>query len=145
MAQQSTGTVTVACKLPMGLLLRTFEMRKVRQLSQAGTAMDVDEAFPKERQHFIYGVAFKKGEMPKSAHADGFALTPGVPAELWNEWHEQNKDSDLVRNGLIFAHGDERSVKSQAVDHAKQKSGLERLDPNAMPKGLEPANGKKAS
>jgi len=140
MAQQSTGTVTVACKLPMGMLLRTFEMRETTQLSQAGQAMKVPMAFAKQRQHFVFGPSHPQNKAPKSELRDAFALTPDVPKDLWDEWLDQNKDSDLVRNGLIFAHGEERSLRAQTADHAKQMSGLERLDPKAMPQGLAPAD-----
>ena len=142
MAQPSTGSVVVACKLPMGLVLRTFEMREVTQLTQAGIAMKVPQAQAEDRQHFVFGPSHPQNKAPKSELRDAFALTPGVPADLWNKWLEQNKDSDLVRNGLIFAHGSDKDVKAQAADHAKQMSGLERLDPKAMPKGLEPADTK---
>lgn len=138
--QQTTGTVVVACKLPMGMILRTFEMREVTQLTQAGTAMKVPMAYAKERKYFVNGPSHAQNKAPKSELRDSFALTPGVPADLWNEWLEQNKDSDLVRNGLIFAAGDDRSIKANATDNDKQKSGLERLDPKAMPEGLAPAD-----
>lgn len=138
--QQTTGVVTVACKMPMGLILRTFEMRETTQLSQAGAAMKVPMAFPEERKHFVRGPSHPQNQAPKAELREAFALTPDVPADLWNKWLEQNADSDIVRNGLIFAAGDDKSVKAQANDHRKQMSGLERLDPKAMPDGLAPAD-----
>lgn len=141
MAQpQSTGVVTVACKLPMGMILRTFEMREVTQLTQAGTAMKVPMAQAEERKHFVNGPSHPQNKAPKCDLRDAFALTPGVPADLWAKWLDQNKDSDIVRNGLIFAASDDRSVKANAADNSKQMSGLERLNPKAMPQGLAPAD-----
>jgi hypothetical protein len=55
----------------------------------------------------------------------GFALTPNVPKAFWDLWLKQNAGSDLVLNGLIFAHKQEASVRRQVLDHEDIRSGLE--------------------
>ena len=53
--------------------------------------------------------------------------------DLWEKWLSQNKDSMIVKNGLIFAHSDQASVEAEGREKEACKSGLERLDPNKLP------------
>lgn len=57
----------------------------------------------------------------------GHGITHEVPKALWDAYREQNKNSKLVRNGLIFAHGKESDVKSEAEEKKGTQSKLERL------------------
>ena len=34
---------------------------------------------------------------------DGFAITEGVPADVWDAWQTANIDTDIVQNALIYA------------------------------------------
>jgi len=59
---------------------------------------------------------------------NGFGLTQ-VDADLFNGWTATYKDHPAVKNGLIFAHAQESSVKAQTKDHADLETGLEGIDP----------------
>ncbi|KMJ45450.1 hypothetical protein ABLB69_14425 [Xenorhabdus khoisanae] len=97
------STVVIACKLANGLYLEVGEQR----VSVNGFARNmVDE--------------------------NGFGLTYGVNAELWQAWLAENKDRDLVINGLIFAHEQEASTKAEAKEKQKTKSGTERIQPEQV-------------
>lgn len=132
---QTTGTVTVACRLPNGILLRTYEMADTAEVGPMQTRY-VKMARFKGREHKINGNSFAQNKAPMFGQMDnhGYALTHDVPADLWAEWLEQNKDADIVRNGIIFAHNDGRSLKAETNEKRDVKTGLERLDPKAISK-----------
>lgn len=143
-APKGRNTVTVACKLPHGLVLRVFGDMTVNRPTPGGgvtperVAQQIGDAFT------IKGNAFNMGEeRPRAEKIGGFAITYGVPADLWHKWLEQNKDADVVKNGLIFAHEKTDTVAGKAKDGKALKSGLERIDvsPNSkdprVSKGLK--------
>jgi hypothetical protein len=132
----SSATVTVACKLPAGLILRGFRKMVKQEVVMGGGVRDVPEFVPTGEQFVIKGYSVPQGDLPAPpvALAGSFALTHNVPRKLWDEWLEANEDSDLVKRGLIFASGDERSARDQIKDHAKEKNGLEPLDPKNLPR-----------
>lgn len=106
-------TVTIACKLPHGLHL---------DLQRPGQ--------PKER------VTINGFTHPRAIA--GFGITEGVSKEFFDEWMRQNKDLEPVKQGLIFAHAQAKSVVDQAKEKVNLKSGLEALDPNKPAPGIEP-------
>jgi hypothetical protein len=134
----ASALVTVACKHPAGIIIRG--MRKVMTAQQVigGGVRDVPEYQPTGEQFVIKGYAVPFGEQPNAPVAGGgligHALTHGVPRKLFEEWLDANADSELVKRGLIFAADSEHSARDKAKDFAKEKSGLEPLDPKNLPK-----------
>lgn len=128
------GTVTVGCKLPNGLILRLFVMHEEDQAIQGGGWRKVKEARNVGEKVFINGNSAPHGKDLLDQFGEHitsysqFATTPNVDADFWDQWFEQNKQSDLVRNGLIFAHAKAADVKAEAREKEPLKSGLERLD-----------------
>lgn len=130
------GTVTVACKMPNGLQLRVFKMvdgiepilggghRTIQRAEQVGGAVKVN------------GPVVPYGQVPKHTIVGGYALTPGVDADFWAAWYEQNKSTELVKNKIIFGSEQEDKIKRHAEAHAKVKSGLEPIDPENPPQGM---------
>ena len=141
MATQSTGVVTVGCKLPNGIILRTFELVDTPEVGPMQTRM-VKMARFSGREFKINGNSFAQNKAPQYGQMEnhGFALTYGVPADLWAEWKEQNKDAEILKRGHIFAHGEEKSVRAEANEKRAEKTGLERLDPKKLPKKIEAAD-----
>lgn len=136
-------TVTVACKLPNGIKLRIFDMVKKDMPVMGGGMREVPEAVEVQGQSFIInGNTHPQNAAPRCLIVGGFALTSNVPKELWDRWLEQNKESDIVRNGLIFAHAKDQdaSARAQAKERAALRSGLERLDPEHLPQGIKTAD-----
>jgi hypothetical protein len=123
-------TVTVACKLPGGVILRVFEWVEVSYPLPGGGVSTVKESheIAGDTRFTVQGVAHEAGKSPVAQMSDGFALTYGCPKALWDAWVEQNKSLDMVKNGLIFAHAQEASVKAMAKERVKQLSGLEPLE-----------------
>jgi len=132
------GTVTVACKIANGLMLRVFKMiddvepvlgggtRKVKRAEQVGDAVRIQGP----------GAALF-GKNPAYPVVAGFALTPNVDADFFKEWEKQNQDHEAVKAGLIFAYDKPADVEACAKDHEKQRSGLEPIDPDKPMKGIE--------
>ncbi|KER03396.1 MULTISPECIES: hypothetical protein [Photorhabdus] len=98
------STVIVACKLANGLYLDVGEQRVA--VNGFATRSFIDE--------------------------NGFGLTYGVNAGLWKAWLAENRDRDLVKNGLIFAHEQETSANAEAKEKQKTKSGTERIQPDQV-------------
>ena len=129
------SVVTVACKMPGGLLLRVGKMversetvsgggtRKYTQWEQIGEAVK------------IHGYAVPFGQERQHPVAGGFALTHGVPAEFMERWLEDNQDLDAVRNGLIVVHEKESFVIGEAKEKKDVRSGLEAMDPETKRNG----------
>ncbi|TAL81010.1 MAG: hypothetical protein EPN75_05565 [Beijerinckiaceae bacterium] len=123
--------VSVCLKFPMPLRLRVFEMVETEGHGPSGT-----RTVKQARQ--IGGpdnVVVIKGYNRDGIHLQGgivnadYAVTKNVPAAFWKLWLEQNADSDLVLNRLIWAHKQEASVVSFIREHESNLSGLEPLQP----------------
>lgn len=135
----NSETVTIACKLPHGIVLRAFHMAEVSEPVMGGGSREVKKAQQIPGEFTVLGVSFPQNGAPRGRMEFGFALTMGCPRELWERWLKDNKDTPMVKNGLIFAHGSEKSAVSEAREKEAQRSGFERLDPNKLPKGIEKA------
>lgn len=138
--------VTVALKHPNGIILRLFEMVETQEPVMGGGFRTFKLARQKGPQVRINGNAHPQDKAPLQPLAGntGFALTYGIDKAFWDEWLAQNKDTDLVKNGLIFAHEKESNTTAQAKAHASLKSGLERMDPDNLPKLSDKVTVKKA-
>ena len=67
----------------------------------------------------------------------GFGITEGVSEEFWKAWLDKHQDMPFVKNGFIFAHSNNNSLKAEIKEKAKEKTGLEPLDPSKKPAGIE--------
>lgn len=135
--EKSAATVTVACKLPHGLILRIFDMKETQEPVMGGGYRATKTAQEREQRITVFGVAHPQNAAPKCEIVAGYAITHDVPKDFWNLWLQQNKESAVVKNNLIFAHDTIESTKAEAKEKIAVRSGLERLDPEKLPKGLE--------
>lgn len=133
--ETAVKTVTVCCKVPNGIVLDLFEWTEVRSPAPGGHITEKVSRRKTDRRFIINGNRVQFGKMPDYTIVgeNGYALTPGIPADFWYEWYEQNKDNDLVKNKIIFAFDTEKSAIAAAKDHQSVKTGLEPLDPNKLP------------
>lgn len=109
-------TVTVACKLPNGLVL------------------DLPDRPP----------VVLKGANHVDAVA-GHGLTE-VDSGFWEAWTKLYADFLPLKKEMIFAQNTERSAVAKAKERKDEKTGLEGLDPEKPGKGIKPENyeGKKS-
>ncbi len=141
-AQQSakvtgTETVTVCCKLPGGLRMRLFKNNKLTEPILGGGAREFTMAQETGDEFVVAGWSHPQNRASAVELSGGYAMTTGVPKVFWDEWLRQNEKSNIVVNGLIFAADKEADARKEAKANLKVRSGLERLDPTKLPKGLE--------
>jgi hypothetical protein len=146
----SGDTVTIACKIPHGIILRIFQWDEFDEPTRDGSWKRIKQARDIPDLQFVArgtwlasaGQAFNPSN-PAVAELlpGGYALTPGCPKDIWDRWFEQNKQSLIVRNKLIFAHSDHPTVHQEATGMRETKTGLEPLDKNKpaerMPGGVD--------
>lgn len=139
-----SGTVTIGCKLPNGLVLRIFRMEEEAEPVMGGgsrmrkVARQIGEAIE------VKGYSKPFGEEPRAQIIGGYALTPGIDGDFWELWWNQNQSSAIVRNGLIFAHDRTEDTAAQAKEQKATWDGLAPLIPDVdrrIPKRID-RNGK---
>jgi len=141
--------VTVACKLPNGLILRTFRKERFQRPVIGGGMREVDEFLPTGEQYVVNGNTAPYAKPLLDANGDAimleqsFALTPDIPKAFWELWLEQNKDSAVVKNGLIFASSKPLETRAMAKAHRDNRHGLEPIDVHAN--ANDPRNPPRAS
>jgi hypothetical protein len=131
--------VTVACKLPAGLVLRLYNMVPSEEPVLGGgvrktTIAEYDAAAGEYR---LKGYAAPHGERPDAriiGGMTGFALTPGIARDFGERWLKANADLPAVKNGLIFASDKEDHVVGLSKDQKGLSNGLEPIDPKNPPR-----------
>jgi hypothetical protein len=133
----SSETVCIACKIPTGLVLQ-LQRKVTRQTDSRDGPVGVTYWQKYGETFTVNGPAYPVGTVPKGfprapSIEGGFALTSGIPKKFWDEWVEQNAQSDFVRpregaeHGMIFAYGAKADTRAAAREQEKQLSGLEPL------------------
>jgi hypothetical protein len=133
----SGETLTVASKVPQGLLLRAFEWVEETENGPAGPKR-VRVARP------IPGASFRLNGLGDLHHLDpnkthryaevvadfpgGYSLTHGVPADIWRNWSEFNRD--LVESGVVFAVPSPDDAVIEGKSRSSIRSGQEPIDPD---------------
>lgn len=95
MAAKKPNTYVIGCKLPNGLSFRFGN--QVITLAGANS----------------------------SALINGFGMTKDVPADAWEEFSKNHAESKFIKNGIIFAVGDEQSAEDASLERTNVKTGLE--------------------
>jgi hypothetical protein len=133
------GTVTVACKMPHGIILRLFDMVEVEEALQGGGTRTVKRAQPREKTVVINGylskfrgAAIAPPNMPAS-----YALTHNVDKDFFEEWMKQNASLAAVMNKLIFASEKQDNLNGQIRENKDRRCGFEPIDPDKLPKGIK--------
>lgn len=134
---ESAKTVTVACKLPHGLLIQCHKMVPHQEQIMGGGMRDTFRAESVGDPIKINGCAVPHGHALGDVgivSAGGFALTSDVDADYFRQWMKEQEHSSFVKEGLIFALPEERAVIDMAKEHKNLKSGFERIDPDNPPR-----------
>jgi hypothetical protein len=135
-AKRHSRTVTVACKVDIGLKLQLQRPMTRQEAVHNGVANEHRETpymvFHGDSYNVFgpripaHGGIPDGYQMPPEIRG-GYALTPGIPSDFWEQWLEQNKLAPYVTNGMIFACPDISSAKAKANEQTEIKSGLEPL------------------
>ena len=127
------ATVTVACKIPNGIIMRVHEQHDFHETVPGGPPRPAKRAVEKARFN-IAGPAAPFGMVPKTDVAGGYALTHNVPKDLWDAFKAQHSDSDMIVNKLLFAYEKPEATVSEAKNARKNLSGLEPIDTSTTTK-----------
>jgi hypothetical protein len=137
-AATGTATVVVACKLPNGLHLQHCKMIQVEEASPSGFHK-VDRSIRIGPVYTLRGPRLPTGMAPSFPVIGGYAITPGIPKDFWDEWVKQNKDADYLALGeehkrvgmmpTVFAADSAARIESMCREFSKMRSGMEPLDP----------------
>jgi hypothetical protein len=122
-----TETVTVALKHPTGLVLECFREEAGSEPVLGGGMRKVAVWRSTGQQYVVHGTRVPAGATPNYPIVAGYALTHGVPKEVWETWLKQHKDSPVVLNHLIRAYASGEDAAAFAKDHEATRSGLEPL------------------
>lgn len=130
-ATRTSNLVTVACKVPNGLILRNHEMFDEAEPLFGGGYKTVRRSRPIGNPITIVGPSRAPGSDPDAKRVvGGYGLTFNVPRDDFERWMKDNADLDIVKLKLIFAHENVERVQDQARDQKMLRSGLEPLNVN---------------
>ena len=130
-APTSSGTVTVASKLPFPLRLQLQKPVK-RVERDAGGTHEVESYVKTGKTVVIQGCARPVGVDSDKHLVGGFALTHDVDADFWAEWVKQHEGFEPLEKGLIFA-APKGGTQSEAKNRRDLVSGFEPLNPSRPP------------
>lgn len=125
-------TVSIACKLPHGLIMQLQRFIEVREPTQTNPDRIVKVAEKFGPTHTIKGFA-NGARDPDVTVIGNFAINNGVPAEFAQAWFEQNAEHPAVAGGFVYLHRTAGGAAGYAREHAKKLSGFEPADPSALP------------
>jgi hypothetical protein len=138
MNSTTNRSVAVACKLPHGLVVRDFVKvtRSEPTLGGGSRAFEVYEHVGPRYRLKGPAPALARNPITRSTEIVGdYAITEGIPADVFERFVEANKQSAFIVNQLIYGHEDGRRVRSWARDHEKTKTGFEPLDVTPTSRG----------
>lgn len=126
-------TVTVICKIPQGILLQLHKEEKFNEVTMGGSR-EVMRFRPVGEPVHINGPAHGQNEGPRVAMSKSFAITENVSKDFWDKWmKETGQYLPATKNGLLVAAPNISQAKDIAKENQKERTGLERLDPNNLP------------
>ena len=137
------GKVVVCSKLPFALELQLCEPANIQMRYKQESW--VEQVWNKTGPIVVLqGTNYPIGAPPEGVvwpdrpqMASGCALTFGVDADFFEQWLEQNKNSDYVKNKMIFAQEKIEDAKAEAAENKSRDSGFGPLRPDndkRMPK-----------
>lgn len=129
-ALTARNVVTVACKLPHGLMIRDFSEHVGHENVLGGGTRKVKTFRPTGRSIRIKGPVVPEVFIRLVEVVGGYAITEGVDAAIFNRWLVANKDSLFITNQMVYGHEDGAHVRGWAKEREGVKSNMEPLDVN---------------
>lgn len=126
----SARSVTVACKIPTGLALQ-LQKEQPRIVDTPQGPKSVNFWVKGGKTFYVHGPAYPVSPPPGYPRAPviegGYAMTPGIPVEFWNDWLEQNSLADYVTSDMIYAMPSMEDAMAWAREREELLSGMEPL------------------
>lgn len=130
--------VTVYCKLPTGIRIRTFRMVEAREQVLGGGTREFSVAEPHGPEIIIWGNRFRIGDPQTHEVIGDFGVTHGVDKESWDQWAKDNAESAMVKNKLVFAAENREYGEDAAHDLRDVFSGLGPMAKDGDPRAPQP-------
>jgi len=124
---RSTGTVSIGCKLPHGIVLELFEQDEpgvTRHFSQP----------PRSKGKVILKGANSLRTNPRAHQGvHPYAITE-VDASFWREWisNRDNSQREFIAKGLVFEAPNRIDAQAMAKERRRERTGLEGLNPTVQ-------------
>jgi hypothetical protein len=118
--------VVIYCRHAPGLVLRAGKFTE-RDVGGVGGVVRTIREWHQTAEFKVAGPAKPFGGEPRAPVVGGYAMTPGCPKELWERWLEDNKDSLLVKNKIVFASDRTDYANGEALERRGERTGLEPL------------------
>lgn len=67
----------------------------------------------------LLGTAHENGSAVRPELVGGYRITMNVPKVEWDEWEQRMRDSDMVKEKMVFAHTNLATLRGMARAHAK--------------------------
>ncbi len=130
-----TQTLTVACKIPNGIMFDLYDMIDDFEPLLGGGQRPIKRAEPLGIRVSLRGPArdlqaMRAGEYVENPLAGGYALTVGVPRDQWEKIERDYKDHPALVNKLVFAAKNDMDAISEARDYRSIETGYEAIDPD---------------
>jgi len=123
------GTVTVACKLPSGLVLQLFRMEDHDEPLMSGGFRTVQRAVPLNgKQVKLNGSARRHNKDADHTIVAGAGLTYNVDADFFAEWQKQNAGAPYASQ--VYASVKSGDPEAWAKEHRAMLTGFERHNPD---------------
>jgi hypothetical protein len=120
--------VTVACKLPHGIKIRDHRKSTTHEPVMGGGSRKVEVFRPVGPTYRIKGQNVPEALKPFVEVVGGYAITQGMPAEIFERWMRWNEEAPYVKNNLIFGSENADEVRGKAREFAALTTGMEALD-----------------
>jgi len=123
-----SATVVVACKLSHGIKIQDYEKGVAHENVMGGGTRKVPIYRPVGPKYRIKGPNVPDALKPLVEIVGGYAITVGMPKDVFERWLSWNEDQPFVKNHLIFGDEDGDKVRGMAREFAEKKTGMEPLD-----------------
>lgn len=142
--KETSRTVIVVSKMPRGLYLQLTQFISQDQRVVGGGVEKRQIPMRVGPQVRIKPSVQPFGMLPNYPIINGFSLTKDVDADFWRQYHEQNKNLELITSGLLCAFDNEADASAYCREHGALKHGLEPLAQEGDPR-VEKSNSENLS
>ena len=118
-------TVTVACRLPHGLVLQLQRQTSRPEPVMGGGSRDVPVWEKVGDTITLNGWSHAVDRAAPNLIMNGYALTYNVDADFMDKWMEQNADHPAVKSGNIMVMTRAGDIKARTQDHVGERVGFE--------------------
>jgi hypothetical protein len=130
------STMIVGCRIPHGLVLRTFDIVEAFESTRDGVEK-VQKAQLRQQAEASFVVRGPgRGTLTgltqdqlETLLPGGFALTQGCPTQVWNDWLSDNRNSPYVTRNDVFAETSMERARNRAIDLSRDPDAATGLDP----------------